>query len=138
MRYTQDDVHAVLMAAATIYSANPTAGKIASVEDATELLESTRKHLEHQNLQIEVNEAYDVARTYQLMPNDIKSLDGSLLPDPKKNAFIRPESTQNLRDSILAAIKKTKRADADEEYVKAQYEQELRRGKTDAPTTSNS
>ena len=136
MRYSPDDVHAVLIAAATIYSANPTAGKIASVEDATELLESTRKHLEHQSLQIEVNEAYAVARTYQLMPDDIESLDGSLLPNPKKNTFIRAESTQNLRDSILAAIKKAKPAEVDEEYVKAQYEQELRRGKTYAPITS--
>ena len=106
MRYSQDDVHAVLMAAATIYSANPTAGKIASVEDATELLESTRRYINHQNLQIEVDEAYVIARNYQLMPNDIKSLDGSLLPDPKKNTFIRPEAIQNLKSSINAAIGK--------------------------------
>ena len=106
MRYSQDDVHAVLMAAATIYSANPTAGKIASVEDATELLESTRRYINHQNLQIEVDEAYVIARNYQLMPNEIKSLDGSLLPDPKKNTFIRPEDIQNLKSSINAAIGK--------------------------------
>ena len=106
MRYGPDDVHAVLIAAATIYSANPTAGKIASVEDATELLESTRRYINHQNLQIEVDEAYAIARNYQLMPNDIKSLDGSLLPDPKKNTFIRPEAIQNLKSSINAAIGK--------------------------------
>ena len=136
MRYGPDDVHAVLMAAATIYSANPTAGKIASVEEATELFESTRRYINHQNLQIEVDEAYAIARGNQLMPNDIESLDGSLLPDPKKNAHIRPESIQNLKNSILAAIEKAEPADVDEEYVKAQYEQELRRGKTYAPITS--
>ena len=106
MRYGPDDAHAVLMAAATIYSANPTAGKIASVEHATELFESTRRYINHQNLQIEVDEAYAIARNYQLMPNDINSLDGSLLPNPKKNAFIRPEAIQNLKSSINAAIGK--------------------------------
>ena len=116
MRYSQDDVHAVLMAAATIYGTRSTNGQAAAVEKATELLERTRKHLDHQNLQIEVDEAYAIARKNRIMPDDIKSLDGSLLPDPRKNAYILAESIPNLQASVEAAIEKAQRAEIRTKY----------------------
>ena len=116
MRYGPDDVHAVLMAAATIYSANPTAGKIASVEDATELFESTRRYINHQNLQAEVDAQYVRAHHHRLNPEDIKSLDGSLLPNPVNNEYIQRESLHNLRASIGAAIEKAQQAEIRTKY----------------------
>ena len=70
MRYSQDDVHAVLMAAATIYGANPADGEQVAVEAATKLLDRARKCLGHQNPQIEDNQAYVIARNNQIVPNN--------------------------------------------------------------------
>ena len=116
MRYSQDDVHAVLMAAATIYRASKNVA--VAVEEATEILDATRKHLEHQNLQAEVDGAYEKARFHRLYRKDIKSLDGSLFPDSGTNSFIRPESIQNLQASVDAAIAKAKRAEAEARFYR--------------------
>ena len=104
MRYSQDDVHAVLMAAASIYSAQSIKGQTAAVEKATELFERVRKHINHQNRQADVDAQYVKAHRHRLNPEDIKSLDGSLLPSPVKNEYIQLESLNNLRASIGAAI----------------------------------
>ena len=117
MRYAPDDVHAVLMAAATIYSTSRSSIGIAeAVEQATDLLNTTRRHLEQENLQAEVNGAYQKAQFHRINPEDIKSLDGSLLPDPRKNAYILAESIPNLQASVDAAIEKAQRAEIRTKY----------------------
>lgn len=117
MRYGPDDVHAILMAAATIYSTSRSSIGIAeSVERATEFLSTTRRHLEQENLQAEVNGTYQKAQCHGLNPEEIKSLDGSLLPDPRKNAYILAESIPNLQASVEAAIEKAQRAEIRTKY----------------------
>ena len=118
MKYSQDDVHAILMAAATIYSAQPkhSIGIAESVERATDLLNTTRRHLEQENLQAEVNGAYQKAQFHRINPEDIKSLDGSLLPDPRKGAYHLSESMHNLHASVEAAIEKAQRAEIRTKY----------------------
>ena len=118
MRYGSDDVHAVLMAAASIYGAQPkhSIGIAESVERATDLLNTTRKHLEQENLQAEVNSAYQKAQFHRINPEDIKSLDGSLLPDPRKGAYHLAESMHNLHASVEAAIEKAQRAEIRTKY----------------------
>ena len=58
MRYSQDDEHAVLMAAATIYSAQPRSHLTiaVAVERATDLLDATRRHLNQKDLQASLDE----------------------------------------------------------------------------------
>ena len=57
MRYGKDDLHAVLMAAATIYSTSRSSITIAvAVEQATDLLDTTRQHLNQKDLQVSIDE----------------------------------------------------------------------------------
>ena len=57
MRYSQDDEHAVLMAAASIYSTSRSSITIVvAVEQATDLLDTTRQHLNQKDLQASIDE----------------------------------------------------------------------------------